>query len=74
MWLRKHQNNNKEHLRELNKARCRRYYRIHKYELKESKKYGSLWAYRNAQREQLKKLLIEAQKPKKQEFVPQSCL
>jgi len=70
--FRHRENRNKEHLRELARIRSQRYYRRHKQELKESKKYGSLWAYRRAQEEALKKLLAEAKKPK--EFIPQSFL
>jgi len=55
MWPRKHQN--KEHLRELNKVRCQRYYQRHKCEIKESKKYGSIWAYRKVQEKQAREIL-----------------
>jgi hypothetical protein len=72
--FRHRENKSREHERELARIRSQRYYQRHKQELKESKKYGSLWAYRRAQREQLEKLSREAQKLKKQEFVPQSFL
>lgn len=61
----------KEHLKELSRERCRRYYRRHKEELKESKKYGSLSAYRRAKENQFKKSLEKSQVPEKQEFPSQ---
>jgi ribosomal protein L34E len=50
----------KKHLQELNRIRCQRYYQRHKQEIRESRKYGSIRAYRKL-REKIIKEVIEAQ-------------
>jgi hypothetical protein len=49
----------KKHLKELNRIRCQRYYQRHKQEIKESRKYGSIHAYRK-QKEETAKTIIKA--------------
>ena len=57
----------KQHLRELNKERCRKYYQRHKQELKESKKYGSLSAYKKHQEELVKSLKESLEQERKKQ-------
>jgi len=68
--FKKREKQSKEHVRELNRVRCQRYYQRHKRELKESKKFGSLYDYRK-HKENLEKKLLESlkQEPKKQVFL-----